>query len=115
MAEDNRGTNEPEELQGEGEAAAGDERSEGVPQADEPEAPQAPAEETPAAEAPADEAPAVEPQAAAPAEEDEIEEVDETPRVKPEIPGADLEVDIVRDDDLLDADSRWSEDGDEEA
>ena len=99
MAEDNRGTDEPEELEGEGEAAAGDERSEAVPQAE------APADEP---EAPA----AAEPQAAA---EDELEEVEAIPRVKPEIPGADLEVDIVRDDDLLDAESRWSEDGDEEA
>jgi small subunit ribosomal protein S9 len=110
MTEENRGSNEPEELLGEGEATAGDERSEAVPQADAPEAPEVPADE-----APAEEAPAVEPQAAAPAEEDELEEVDETPRVKPEIPGADLEVDIVRDDDLLAAESRWSEDGDEEA
>ena len=60
------------------------------------------------------EAPAEEPQAAAPAVEDELEEVDETPRLKPEIPGIDLEVDIVRDDDLLSAESRWSEEGDEE-
>jgi len=95
MAEENRG-NEPEtpevpeepeaaaptEERGEGEAAAGDERSEAG--------------------------------AAAPVEEDELEEIDETPRVKPEIPGADLEVDIVRDDDLLRDDSRWSEDGEEE-
>jgi small subunit ribosomal protein S9 len=92
-----------------------------------------PAEETeeqPAAEAaepPADEAteqPAAETQEqpAAEAEAPEVtvegdavladEEVDETPRVKPEIPGADLEVDIVRDDDLRE--SRWSEDEDEE-
>ena len=32
--------------------------------------------------------------------------------MRPEIPGADLEVDIVREDDLRE--SRWSEDGDEE-
>jgi len=31
--------------------------------------------------------------------EEDVEEVDATPRVKPEIPGADLEVDIVRDGD----------------
>jgi small subunit ribosomal protein S9 len=93
MAEDNRG-NEPEELEPETTEA------EQAP-ADEPEAPEA-------------EAPAEEPQAAAPAVEDELEEVDETPRVKPEIPGIDLEVDIVRDDDRLDAESRWSEEGDEE-
>jgi small subunit ribosomal protein S9 len=91
MAEENRG-NEPEQLEPDTSA------------------------EVQQAEAPADEREPieVEPQAAAPTEGDELEEVDETPRVKPEIPGADLEVDIVRDDDL-DAASRWSEDGDEEA
>ena len=71
--------------------------------------PETPAEETPA-EAPAAETPAEEPtpaepvaevasepQAAEADEEDEAEEfVEETPRVKPEIPGMDLEVDIVR-------------------
>ncbi len=61
-------------------------------------------EETPAAEAPADapepaEAPepvAEEAPAAPEAAADEDEEYEETPRVKPEIPGMDLEVDIVR-------------------
>jgi small subunit ribosomal protein S9 len=68
--------------------------------------PETPAEETPA-EAPAAETPAEEPTPAEPVaeaapepradEEDEAEEfVEETPRVKPEIPGMDLEVDIVR-------------------
>ena len=101
MAEDNKG-NEPEELE---------------PEASAPEAPEP---ETPEPEQPAAEAPAEEPQAAAPeqpqpaaAEEDELQEVAETPRVKPEIPGADLEVDIVREDEF--SESRWSEDGDEEA
>ena len=37
-----------------------------------------------------------------------------TPRVKPEIPGADLEVDIVREDDVRRGESRWSEEDDEE-
>jgi len=48
--------------------------------------------------------------------EEELEdEVDETPRVKPEIPGADLEVDIVRDsDDVYRGESRWSEDEEDE-
>jgi small subunit ribosomal protein S9 len=56
----------------------------------------APAEE-PVAEAPVAETPADAPVAESPAEEDEAEEfVEETPRVKPEIPGMDLEVDIVR-------------------
>jgi small subunit ribosomal protein S9 len=119
MAEENRG-NEPEELEPETTEAAE------APEADAPEAVEAPAD-APEAAAPPDE-PAAQGegeaaagderseagQAAASAEEDELEEVEETARVKPEIPGADLEVDIVREDDL-DAASRWSEDGDEEA
>ena len=36
----------------------------------------------------------------------------QTPRVKPEIPGADLEVDIVREDDYRE--SRWSEEGEDD-
>jgi small subunit ribosomal protein S9 len=80
-------------------------------------------EETPAAEAPQPEAvpeaaePAAEaPQAEAEVEGDEVvteeefEELEATPRVKPEIPGADLEVDIVRDDDSQRGEYRWSED-----
>jgi small subunit ribosomal protein S9 len=66
-----------------------------TPAAEEPQAEQAaPAEETPAAE----EAPTAEPVAEAPAvevEDVEDEYVEETPRVKPAIPGADLEVDLV--------------------
>jgi small subunit ribosomal protein S9 len=47
--------------------------------------------------------------------EEELEdEVEATPRVKPEIPGADLEVDIVREDELHRGESRWSEDEDED-
>ena len=46
-------------------------------------------------------------------EPEELEEVEATPRVKPEIPGADLEVDIVRDDEAY-RESRWSEEGDDE-
>ena len=57
-------------------------------------------EEAPeAAEAPepvAEETPAAEPVAEAEVAEDDEEYVEETPRVKPEIPGMDLEVDIVR-------------------
>ena len=60
---------------------------------------EAPAEEQPAAETPAEEAPAAE-KPSAEAEEDLEEDGEEveapTPRVKPLIPGADLEVDIVR-------------------
>ena len=69
-------------------------------------------EPSPAAE-PAAEAEA--PEAAAAAEEDEdVEEVEETPRVKPEIPGIDLEVDIVREGEDSRGESRWSEDGEDE-
>lgn len=57
------------------------------------EQPVAEAEEAPAAEAA--EAPVAEAPVAEAAAEDEDEEVDETPRAKPAIPGADLEVDIV--------------------
>ena len=68
------------------------------------------AEETPAAEAApepvaaaaADDAPEVVVEGDAVELEEDVEYVDETPRVKPEIPGMDLEVDIVREgDDLL--------------
>jgi small subunit ribosomal protein S9 len=88
------------------------------------EAAEAPAE--PEAEAPAEQ-PAAEAEAQAPAAEapevqvegdevladEEIEEIEETPRVKPEIPGADLEVDIVREEDYR-GESRWGEEEDEE-
>jgi small subunit ribosomal protein S9 len=97
-AEEKNESNEPEELETS-------------------EEPQQPAAEEPEAEQPAAEEPAPEPVAEAPADEpeeiEELEEVDETPRIKPEIPGADLEVDIVRDDDAY-RESRWSEEGDEE-
>jgi len=71
--------------------------------AEEPTTPaEEPAAEEPVAEAPAEEpvaeAPAEEPVAEAPATEEPVAnepEVEETPRVKPAIPGADLEVDIV--------------------
>ena len=43
----------------------------------------------------------------------ELEEVEATPRVRPEIPGADLEVDIVREEDYR-GESRWSEEGEDE-
>jgi small subunit ribosomal protein S9 len=72
------------------------------PAAEQPAAEQ-PAAEQPAAEQPAaDQPPAEQPSAAAQpaaeqpaAEEDEEDEEQPAPRVKPEIPGADLEVDIV--------------------
>jgi small subunit ribosomal protein S9 len=92
-------------------------------ESNEPEEREAPEPEQPAAAEPEAEAPA-EPQAETPAEpeqpepvaeaepEDELEEIEEAPRVKPEIPGADLEVDIVREEDYREP--RWSEEGDEE-
>jgi small subunit ribosomal protein S9 len=99
-AEDKNDANEPEEL----------------------EEPQQPAAEEPEQEQPAAEeeaAPAEQPVAEAearvdePEEIEELEEIAETPRVKPEIPGADLEVDIVREDDYR-GESRWSEEGEDE-
>jgi small subunit ribosomal protein S9 len=47
-------------------------------------------------------------------DEDLEEVVEERPREKPEIPGADLEVDIVREGEDTFERSRWEEDGDEE-
>ncbi|MDP9136351.1 MAG: 30S ribosomal protein S9, partial [Actinomycetota bacterium] len=103
MADEKQG-NEPEEL--ETEAPVADE-----PAAEEPETAAPAAEEAPVA----DEPEAVEePQAAAPVA-DEPQEVAQTPRVRPEIPGADLEVDIVREDEINRGESRWSEDGYEES
>jgi small subunit ribosomal protein S9 len=66
------------------------------PAAEEPAA-EAPAAEEPAAEEPAAEEPVAEeaPAAAPEAVAEEVEEIEETPRVKPEIPGADLVPDIV--------------------
>jgi small subunit ribosomal protein S9 len=97
MAEDEKPV-EPEETP--------EEQPTEAPEAEAPaEAEEAPAEPVAEAEAPAE--PVAE---AAPEEEEEVEA---TPRVKPEIPGADLEVDIVRDEDVL-RESRWSEEEDEE-
>jgi small subunit ribosomal protein S9 len=81
-------------------------------------APEAPVEETPVADAApaaeADAAPAAEADAAPAADaeqvDEELEDDDPTPRVKPAIPGADLEVDIVVDGD--DRAGNWSEDED---
>jgi small subunit ribosomal protein S9 len=82
-------------------------------------APEASAEEQPAAEAPeapaAEEQPAAEaPAADAPtAEADDSDDEAETPRVKPAIPGADLEVDIVMEgSDPLDREDDEDGDGD---
>jgi small subunit ribosomal protein S9 len=114
MAEDEKPV-EPEETPAEEQPAAEAE----APQP-EAEAPQAEAEpETPEpeaeAEAPQPEAEEVVVEGDEVLTEEELDdEVDETPRVKPEIPGADLEVDIVRDDELHRGESRWIEDEDED-
>jgi small subunit ribosomal protein S9 len=124
MAEDKQGeANEPEEVAAEDAVGAEEqptERQQEREQAivDEPVA----ESEQRAAEAaapagpeasPADETAPAEPAAASELEEDDDEDVEATRRVKPEIPGADLEVDIVREDERR-AESRWSEEGDEE-
>jgi small subunit ribosomal protein S9 len=67
-----------------------------------------PAAAEPVAEAPASEQPAAE--AAAPAEAAEEELIEETPRVKPEIPGADLVPDIVLEGEAL-GETTYDEDG----
>ncbi len=121
MADNEDQVNEPER------GGAGDERlREAVPAEETPvEETPAAAEETPAAEAPETpaEAPAEEPVAEAPVAdevvvegdevitEEDAEEFEATPRVKPAIPGMDLEVDIVREgEEALGGRSRYSED-----
>jgi small subunit ribosomal protein S9 len=100
MAEENQG-NTPEEQE-----PTADAPEETTPAADEPAA-EAPAADEPTADEPtagdeptADEATAADaPTAAAPAAEEDLDDEDDaepTPRVKPAIPGMDLEVDIVR-------------------
>jgi small subunit ribosomal protein S9 len=107
-----------------------------TPRDDEQQPEEAPVEETPAAEAPqaeepqaqeaapAEEAPAPAEQAPAAASGDEVvieaeevddeylEEVEETPREKPAIPGADLEVDLVFESE--DERSQYDEDAEDE-
>jgi small subunit ribosomal protein S9 len=75
-------------------------------------APEQAAPDTPAAEEPREAPAAQEAPAAEPVEEVEEEYVDETPRVKPAIPGADLEVDLVFEGE--DRRSEYDEDGDDE-
>ena len=92
MAEENQGnTPEEETPTPEQEPTAEAPEQEATP-AEEPTPAEPVAEETPA-EAPAAEAPAAEPEAL---EEDEDDDEEPAPRVKPAIPGMDLEVDIVR-------------------
>jgi len=79
------------------------------PPADAPVAPQAPAEEPVAAEAPAAEA-------REPVAEEEADEIEVAPRVKPEIPGADLIPDIVTDEEqFLDAEAQAAAEAEAEA
>jgi small subunit ribosomal protein S9 len=88
------------------------------------EAAEAPAEEAAADEAAADEAPVEEPvieadvvEVEASADDEDEDYVAETPRVKPEIPGMDLEVDIVREGEeaLREEDEYGDADADAEA
>jgi small subunit ribosomal protein S9 len=81
------------------------------PQAEQPQAEEAaPAEEQPVAEAGGDDEVVVE---AEEVDDEYLEEVDETPREKPAIPGADLEVDLVFEG-SEERRSEYDEDGDEE-
>jgi small subunit ribosomal protein S9 len=127
MAEDKKTeqgeVEEPQEIAAEDAVGAAEQPSEAQqereqelveePVAESAEEPTAESAEEPAAEAPAADAPAAD------AAEPELEEIDEddepeTPRVKPAIPGADLEVDIVREgEDALRGESLYDEDGEE--
>jgi small subunit ribosomal protein S9 len=111
MADDQK----PEETPEEQPEATPEAEAEATPEAEAPQQPEA--ETTPEAEAEAPQAEEVVVEGDEVVTEQELEdEVEATPRVKPEIPGADLEVDIVRDsDDVYRGESRWSEDEDEEA
>jgi len=109
MAENEDQVNEPEETPAEETPA---EETPAAEAEETPAAEEAPAEETPAAEpvAEADEV-VVEGDAVVTDEDLEDEYVEETPRVKPAIPGMDLEVDIVREGDEAFRDRpRYSED-----
>src|SRR6476661_8892272 len=102
MAEDNK--NEPEETQ--------ETPAEETPEAQAPEAPEAQAEEAPEVVVEGDSVVTHEDL------EDDSEEDDEpaTPRVKPAIPGADLEVDIVREgEEALRGGSAYDEDAEDDA
>jgi small subunit ribosomal protein S9 len=111
MAEDEKqgDVNEPEELETSEEPQAEAETPQPEAEAETPQP--EPEAEAPQPEAAADE---VEVEGDEVVTEDEFEELEETPRVKPEIPGADLEVDIVREDEVHRGESRWSEDEGEE-
>ena len=99
----------------EAEAPAAPEAQAEAPAAEAPAAPEAEAPAAPEAEAPAApeaEQPAAEEQPAAAEPQAEEELIEETPRVKPEIPGADLVPDIVPEGgDALSETSPYDEDG----
>jgi small subunit ribosomal protein S9 len=99
-AEDRDKTNEPEEREAREPEQQAAEAEPTQPEPAEPERPPAAEVEQPAAQAEVE-------------GDEELEETEEVPRVKPEIPGADLEVDIVREDDAY-RESRWTEEDEEE-
>jgi small subunit ribosomal protein S9 len=112
-AEDAVGAQEqPDEAQQEREQAIPDEPVAETAAADADDAPAAEAD-APAAEG--DDAPAAEAETPAAEGDDEGDAEPATPRVKPAIPGMDLEVDIVREgEDALGGRSPYDEDGDED-
>jgi small subunit ribosomal protein S9 len=130
MAEDKQGeVNEPEEISAEDAVGASERPTERQQEREQKiaEEPVAESEERIAEAGPADpeaaapeepeaaEAPEVEVEGDAVLTDEELEdEIAASPRVKPEIPGADLEVDIVREEDYRGAEPRWSEEGEEE-
>jgi small subunit ribosomal protein S9 len=105
MTDEKKGeVNEPEEIAAEDSVGAQETPSEEQQQREQ-EIVAEPVAEAPAAEPEPEPEPAAEPEpepvaaepaAPTPEAEQDDDEVDETPRVKPEIPGMDLEVDIVR-------------------
>jgi small subunit ribosomal protein S9 len=99
---------ESEQRAAEAAAPAGPEAS---PSAEEPRGDGESAPDEERAAEPAAEAEEVEVEGDAVATDADLEEFEERPREKPEIPGADLEVDIVREgDDAYRGESRWEED-----
>jgi small subunit ribosomal protein S9 len=111
MTDENQGdVNEPEAVEGQDAGEAQETPSEPQPER-EPATPEdAPAAAEPVAADASDEAAAPAPaEPAPPVAADDDGEFEETPRVKPEIPGMDLEVDIVREGD----EALGSEDDDE--
>ena len=97
------------------EAPAAEEPAAEAPAAEEPAA-EAPAPEQPAAEAAAPEAPATPAPPTEPTGDAEAEEVEIAPRQKPEIPGADLEPDLLPEaEQYLDAEAQAAAEAEAEA